>query len=112
MDVFIFPSETDAFGNVTQEAFASGVPAIVTNQGGPKFIVRHGETGFVAKDLADFTKFTIELMDNRPRFEEMRSKAREFAMSRSWDAVFESVYHAYAEGIRIEEEKKRATAAA
>jgi glycosyltransferase involved in cell wall biosynthesis len=112
MDVFIFPSETDAFGNVTQEAFASGVPAIVTDQGGPKIIVRHGETGFVAKDLADFTKFTIELMDNRPRFEEMRSKAREFAMSRSWDAVFESVYHAYAEGIRIEEEKKRATAAA
>ena len=106
MDVFVFPSETDAFGNVTQEANASGVPAIVTDQGGPKFIVRHGETGFIAKDLADFTKYTIDLMDDKAKFSEMRLNAREFAMSRSWDAVFESVYHAYAEGIRIEEQKK------
>src|SRR5262249_31932974 len=36
LDVFIFPSETDAFGNVAQEANASGVPAIVTDIGGPK----------------------------------------------------------------------------
>jgi len=43
MDVFVFPSETDAFGNVVQEANASGVPSIVTNQGGPKFIVRHNK---------------------------------------------------------------------
>jgi len=47
MDVFIFPSETDAYGNVVQEANASGVPCIVTDQGGPKFIVHEGETGFV-----------------------------------------------------------------
>ena len=106
MDVFVFPSETDAFGNVTQEANASGVPAIVTNQGGPKFIVRHGESGFIAEDLADFTKYTIDLMDDKEMFSKMRLNAREFAMSRSWDAVFESVYHAYAEGIRIEKQKR------
>ncbi|RMG04949.1 MAG: glycosyltransferase, partial [Acidobacteria bacterium] len=29
LDVFLFPSETDTFGNVVQEANASGVPAIV-----------------------------------------------------------------------------------
>jgi phosphatidylinositol alpha 1,6-mannosyltransferase len=57
IDVFLFPSETDAFGNVIQEANASGVPAIVTDQGGPKFIVRHGETGFVAKIWLNFTNF-------------------------------------------------------
>ena len=51
MDVFIFPSETETFGNVVQEANAAGVPCIVTDQGGPKFIVREGETGFVAKIL-------------------------------------------------------------
>ena len=108
MDIFIFPSETDAFGNVTQEANASGVPAIVTNHGGPKFIVRHGETGFVAENLEDFKRFTLLLMDDREKFAAMRAKSREFAMSRSWDAVFESVYHAYAECIRIEQEKKAA----
>jgi glycosyltransferase involved in cell wall biosynthesis len=95
MDVFIFPSETDAFGNVAQEAFASGVPAIVTDQGGPKFLVKAGETGFVAKNLDDFVKYTAELMDDREKLSRMKKAARESAMSRSWDAVFESVYDGY-----------------
>ena len=47
MDVLVFPSHTDTFGNVVLEALASGVPAVVTPDGGPKFIVRDGETGFV-----------------------------------------------------------------
>ena len=53
MDVFVFPSETDAFGNVAQEANASGVPALVTAQGGPKFIVKHGVSGFIAANSWD-----------------------------------------------------------
>ena len=35
MDAFVFPSHTDTFGNVVLEALASGVPAIVTPDGGP-----------------------------------------------------------------------------
>ncbi len=111
MDVFIFPSETDAFGNVAQEANASGVPAIVTNMGGPKFIVRHGETGFIAESLADFVKFSTELMDDGEKRERMRASAREFATSRSWDSVFASVYDAYRECIRIEGETRAAKGA-
>ena len=95
MDVFIFPSETETFGNVTQEAFASGVPAIVTDKGGPKFIVTQNETGFVAKDLDEFVKYSILLMDEPERLAKMKSLAREHAMSRSWDAVFDGVYDAY-----------------
>jgi len=44
MDLFVFPSHTDTFGNVVLEALASGVPAIVTHDGGPKSIVRDGIT--------------------------------------------------------------------
>jgi glycosyltransferase involved in cell wall biosynthesis len=106
MDVFIFPSETDAFGNVAQEANASGVPAIVTNQGGPKFIVRHGESGYIAENLADFVKFSTELMDDPEKLAKVKTQARELTISRSWDSVFESVYDAYYECIRIEEETK------
>lgn len=101
MDVFIFPSKTDAFGNVIQEANASGVPAVVSNQGGPKFIVRHGETGFVAENFKDFVKFSLELMDNPVNLIKMKRASREFAHSRSWDAVFEKVYTAYEECIKI-----------
>jgi phosphatidylinositol alpha 1,6-mannosyltransferase len=107
LDVFLFPSETDAFGNVVQEANASGVPAIVTNQGGPKFIVRHGETGFVAENLDDFVKYSLELMDDAEKLLRMKRAAREFALSRSWDAVFESVYDAYREAIQLAEKRKQ-----
>jgi glycosyltransferase involved in cell wall biosynthesis len=110
MDVFVFPSETDAFGNVAQEANASGVPAIVTNLGGPKFIVRHGETGYIAENLADFTKFSLDLMNDPEKLATMKVQARERAMSSSWDSVFESVYAAYDECIKLEAKMKAAKA--
>lgn len=100
IDVFLFPSETDAFGNVVQEANASGTPAIVTDQGGPKFIVRHGETGFVAKNLGDFYKYSVELLNDREKLALMKRNAREFAHSRSWETVFQSIYDAYAQAVR------------
>ncbi len=112
MDVFVFPSKTDTFGNVIQEANASGVPSIVTGQGGPKFIVREGETGFVAKDLKDFVRFSIELIDNAEKLAKMKRAAREFALSRSWDAVFEKVYRAYDECYRIQQDEIKAKTAA
>lgn len=97
MDIFMFPSDTDAFGNVIQEANASGVPCIVTDQGGPKFIVRKDETGFVAKNAEEFARHTIELMDDPEKLNRMKLASREFALSRSWDSVFEGVYRTYAE---------------
>ncbi len=97
MDVFIFPSDTDAYGNVIQEANASGVPCIVTDQGGPKFIVREGETGFVAKNLDDFVKFSIELIDDPEKLARMKKMSLDFAMTRSWDSVFDTVYETYRE---------------
>lgn len=112
MDVFIFPSETDAFGNVIQEAAASGVPSIVTNQGGPKYIVRQNETGFIADSLEDFVKFSLALINNPEKLTEMKTAARQFALSRSWDSVFEKVYQAYDECLRIQRETQNSSAAA
>ena len=97
MDVFIFPSDTDAYGNVIQEANASGVPCIVTDQGGPKFIVQEGVTGYVAKNLDDFVKYSIELIDNPEKLATMKRASLDFALTRSWDSVFESVYRTYRE---------------
>lgn len=106
MDIFVFPSETDAFGNVVQEANASGAPAIVANSGGPKFIVRHGKTGFVCEKFEDYVKYSLELMDNREKLLRMKEASREFALSRSWDSVFDSVYEAYAECIELRKESR------
>jgi phosphatidylinositol alpha 1,6-mannosyltransferase len=100
MDVFAFPSQTDTYGNVVLEALASGVPAVVTSSGGPQFIVRHGETGFIARDTQEFVAAIRSLAADPTGLQTMRASAREQAMSASWDAVFESVYSTYERNLR------------
>jgi phosphatidylinositol alpha 1,6-mannosyltransferase len=95
MDVFVFPSETDAFGNVVLEALASGVPALVTPQGGPQSIIRPGSDGFVAADAREFAEAVIRLMGDHARHLAMRRAARDRANEFSWDAVFERVFDVY-----------------
>ncbi|HEY8998035.1 MAG TPA: glycosyltransferase [Edaphobacter sp.] len=94
MDVFVFPSYTDTFGNVVLEALSSGVPAVVTPGGGPKYIVRDRQTGFVIPDTG-FSAAIATLARNRAQLDAMRGAAREYALSCSWDAVFDRVYQGY-----------------
>lgn len=107
MDVFIFPSETDAFGNVPQEAMASGAPAIVTNLGGPRFFVKDGFNGFVAAGLDDFVRYSLMLIDEPETLSRMRRTSLEFAKGRTWESVFETVYDAYAAARRHLDEIKK-----
>jgi len=94
MDLFVFPSHTDTFGNVVLEALASGVPAIVTPDGGPKTIVGDGVTGRIAED-AGFAAAVASVLGNPTQHAEMRRAARAHALTMSWDSVFEGVYSAY-----------------
>lgn len=98
MDVFVFPSHTDTFGNVVLEAQASGVPAVVTQDGGPKTIVRDGETGLIADD-ADFAAAVAKILGDAEKHKAMRAAARARALEMSWAAVFEGVYAGYAEAL-------------
>ncbi|HEX8295902.1 MAG TPA: glycosyltransferase, partial [Chthoniobacteraceae bacterium] len=50
-DVFVFASTTDTFGNVILEALASGLPCVVSDQGGPKDLIVHGTTGYITRAL-------------------------------------------------------------
>jgi phosphatidylinositol alpha 1,6-mannosyltransferase len=98
MDLLVFPSHTDTFGNVVLEALASGVPAIVTPDGGPKYIVRDGETGLVV-DEEGFAPAIAALLRDRSRggtrLQEMGKAARACALGCSWDAIFSGVCGAY-----------------
>ena len=99
MDLFLFPSRTDTFGNVVQEAMASGAPSIVTDGGGPKFIVRDGISGCVTHSDDQFIRSAIDLMQDRERLARMRAAGLEQAASASWDSVFEGVYAGYREAL-------------
>ena len=94
MDLFVFPSHTDTFGNVVLEALASGVPAIVTPDGGPCTIVRDGETGRVVPD-EQFAAAVASVLRDEAKHAQMREAARAYALTASWDSVFEGVYKAY-----------------
>ncbi len=94
MDLFVFPSHTDTFGNVVLEAFASGVPAIVTPDGGPRTIVRDGQTGRIVPD-EQFAAAVAGILKDPAKHAEMSLAARAHALTASWDSVFEGVYAAY-----------------
>lgn len=95
MDLFVFPSKTDTFGNVIQESAASQVAAVVTNEGGPQHLVVRGTTGLVADSDEDFVRKVVELCGDRERLARMGVAAREKVHGTSWDAAFEMTYKAY-----------------
>jgi phosphatidylinositol alpha 1,6-mannosyltransferase len=100
MDAFVFPSHTDTFGNVVLEALASGVPAVVTDRGGPQFVVKHGETGFVTRDSSEFVAYVRYLAGDAKGLQAMRDAARGCALEASWDRIFEGVYADYRSELR------------
>ncbi|MEK7723257.1 MAG: glycosyltransferase, partial [Acidobacteriota bacterium] len=108
MDFFVFPSKTDAFGNVVLEAMAAGVPSVVLPDNGPRFLIRENVNGFIAKDEADFVKIAADFTENYERLDEMKKAAREIALEYSWDKVFERVYEIY-EIAKVTPKKVRAT---
>jgi glycosyltransferase involved in cell wall biosynthesis/predicted metal-dependent phosphoesterase TrpH len=85
-DIFVFPSTTDTFGNVLLEAQAAGIPAVVSNLGGPSELVEDGKSGFIspALDVPAFTKAIRALVENSKLRAAMGAVARETVQSRSW----------------------------
>src|SRR5262249_20799742 len=94
-DIFAFPSHTDTFGNVVLESLASGVPVVVTPSGGPKYLVREGVTGFIGENESSFLDGVVRLAKDQELREQMAVRAREYALCRYWNRIFDQVYDAY-----------------
>ncbi len=101
MDVLAFPSETETFGLVVLEALSSGVPAVVTGIGGPKYTVQHGKTGYVARSFEEFTTYVATVMTDPDLLASMRKAAREYAKSTSWERAFQDIYQTYCSQLSV-----------
>jgi glycosyltransferase involved in cell wall biosynthesis len=96
LDAFAFPSETDTFGLAVLEALSSGVPAVVTSRGGPKYTVEHGKSGFVAQRPEDFAPLLAAMMTQPELHNSLRLEARRRALGMNpWGQIFAGMYNAY-----------------
>ncbi len=90
-DFFVFPSNTDTLGQVVIEAMANGLPALVSDIGGPKSLVENGENGFIIKrDNSDEWYRYIHLMIEDSKLKESSSKnalknSKELTINKSFD---------------------------
>ncbi|MFP4624167.1 MAG: glycosyltransferase family 4 protein [Gemmatimonadota bacterium] len=96
-DVFVFPSTTETFGNVVQEALASGVPAVVSDRGGPQTVIEPGASGLVARanDPAHFAEQVGRLLADPERRAAMGRAARKQTEGQSWHRVNEQLLDGY-----------------
>ena len=97
-ELFVFPSSTDTFGKVVLEAQACGLPAVVSDAGGPQEIVREGKTGFVAragnrKDWVEKVEQALHVLSNSPGlYRKMREAARAHILEAyNWETALESL---------------------
>ena len=88
-DVFLFPSETETFGNVTLEAMASGLAVVAADAAGTASLIAHDRTGLLCppRDVnafADATRRCVEAGTLRAR---PGRAARDEAAGYDWPEV-------------------------
>jgi glycosyltransferase involved in cell wall biosynthesis len=100
-DLFLNPSVTEAFGNVTLEAMACRLPVIAAESTGATNLVRHGVTGMLV-DGADADEFAeaLALYARDPKLRRRHGEAGlAVAETMDWDTINSAVIRAYKHAI-------------
>ncbi|MEX0747556.1 MAG: glycosyltransferase family 1 protein [Rhodothermales bacterium] len=103
-DVFLFPSDTETFGNVTLEAMASGLPAVCADATGSRTLVEHGESGLLVPpgNARAFQEAGVHLLEDARLRRQMGSRALQRAYKYDWDAVLKKMVNYYDEVLSVE----------
>jgi glycosyltransferase involved in cell wall biosynthesis len=98
-DIFVFPSETETFGNVVVEAQAAGLPVVVSNRGAAKENVVQGVTGFVCdtRDAIQTSEYISKLLGNHELRTKMGKAATDFANQYSMEVAANKTMETYRE---------------
>jgi len=89
-DLFVFPSTTDTYGNVVVEAMAAGLPAAVSDIGGPRELIKTSLMGRVlpARDAVAWVTGLAQMLAQLPSAEERVALALQAGSERRWDEAF------------------------
>ena len=83
-DLLLQPSEHESFGLTALEAMATGVPVVLTNQGGTVEVLESGVSGLLAdpKDEEGMAAWAIDLLLRPDRWRAVSEAARSRAVER------------------------------
>lgn len=92
-DLFIFPSMTETFGNVTLEAMASGLAVVAFDHAAAGEVITHAQNGLLAPlgDESSFIQAAVSLAENPGTEYPLQQAARATMMSRDWAHIVEQV---------------------
>ncbi|MFC4321639.1 glycosyltransferase family 4 protein [Litchfieldia salsa] len=109
-DLFIFPSPTETFGNVVLESLACGTPVIGANSGGVKSIIQHERNGLLCNpnQVDEFVSAILKLINDGHYRKEMGLAGRSYALTQSWDVIFDNLLTEYIEILHTQEDVKYA----
>jgi glycosyltransferase involved in cell wall biosynthesis len=90
-DIFLFPSLTETFGNVTLEAMASGLAVVAYDYAAAQQYLAHERSGLLApfNDGKAFVGLATAIAADSGRAASMRVEARASAERIDWDNVFD-----------------------
>jgi phosphatidylinositol alpha 1,6-mannosyltransferase len=96
-DILLFPSTTETFGNVIQEAIASGLPAVVSDQGGCQEIVNQTGGGLVARARkgSSFFHECRRLLTDEALYHRIRNTGLQNIKDRDWEIINRVVLEEY-----------------
>ncbi len=95
-DAFLFPSETDTYGQVVVEAQASGVPVVAVAAGGPADLIEHGRSGLLAEPDADeLAAKLVRLVENRALRARLAGGGLAAARDRTWSRSLSQLADGY-----------------
>lgn len=100
-DVMVVPSRQEAFGKTVVEAMACGTPVVAFDDGGPREIVDHKKTGYLAQpfEAGDLARGIAWCLKQDARSDPLGPRAREAALSRYDIAAIAARYLSTYEGI-------------
>ena len=107
-DVFVFPGKCETFGQVIQEAMASGLPSVVVNSGGAPDVVQDGVSGIVVEPTPQaFVEVIARLRDQPAARHSMSGNARKAAEERPWSALMAQLEGYYEEAYKMNQRFSR-----